>query len=710
MIKYRICSSVLLKEADSLEETFRGEYNKTLGESYIALAAPSLTGKTQAAFSICSKIPLYFVFDSTQSQRIYSAFQTLTCALEDCALLDIPIMRKHLISLGKRSVSGFPFIDRNDFPRLLSIKSNTIGFLMAIMEDSEAFVSTGRPEDWFLHFSRTRSIDFQPASIHEFKFNPLSKSVFSKYFIFMDEFNGDVHLVFLRNLFRYLEISCVVASTNAKIVNLIGMSTRASSREDGPRAWCLTFPRLPSISVDMIEANSDFVESANLAIEKANEISEINGYRMINLLKYLKEDCLVSRPGFAFIIMNEVIKLIKEKKFNFEDMFEGVLNSIRFQLSMRKPQAFTELNANLILMLSGGIPNESYSEYVKLNDLIDGHFYYLVSPKGDVDSPFLLSRRIKTYANKPKENIIGYGPNVDPFVVNSYFDIKETLLMITCLYKGLSDPVMLSFDTPVPSRRSDNYNTGAQKRLGDAQENLALMTICDSTHKTIRGTGIVELFEGIIWNFNFKDPYVKIEFVIPDLGTTKSLENIKVPFLLPEVLKTSESFKEMCKDSKIHFGTYSMTKNQNQVDGVFDLIPVDNGNGKKVRCIVEAKNRKGELPKSKFLEIIKKGLLYAKNNPETEFPLHLTFTSTFKNFNDSNKTAFELKKLALEHEINFLKLEIVDKNDSTIKIELRTLSKALPFFPEPKMSSVVIDVETLIAAINSIYKQRKAQH
>ena len=93
---------------------------------------------------------------------------------------------------------------------------------------------------------------------------------------------------------------------------------------------------------------------------------------------------MVSRPGFAMISINEAIKTIKKENFIFESMFEGVLSNIHYQLNMRKPQAFTELNANLVLMLSGGIQNENYSEYLKLSDLIDEHallkhFFYLVA-------------------------------------------------------------------------------------------------------------------------------------------------------------------------------------------------------------------------------------------------------------------------------------------------------------------------------------------
>ena len=55
------------------------DYQYSLDQLYIALAAPSLTGKTQSAFVIRSKLPLYFV--SRTSQLINKPFNSLTGSL-----------------------------------------------------------------------------------------------------------------------------------------------------------------------------------------------------------------------------------------------------------------------------------------------------------------------------------------------------------------------------------------------------------------------------------------------------------------------------------------------------------------------------------------------------------------------------------------------------------------------------------------------------
>ena len=712
VLKNKEKSSILLKEAEGFEDEYKGQYNLTLNESYIALAAPSLTGKTQTAFTLKSKIPLYLVFDS--KQNIYLPFQTLAISFEDCAFQDIPIMRQHLTSFGRSIEYGFPYINRSDFHRLLTVKSKVIGLLIALMEDSELFVSTGKPEDWFMHFSRSRQIDFTPATIGDFKMHPLSDTFIKKYYVFMDEFNGSSTIVFLRNLFRYLEISCILASTNAKVVNLIGISPQLSSRIDGPRAWSLVFPKLDSITESTIENNSEFFHYMNSAIQKASEISEMNGLKMRSFFEYVREQCLFSRPGFALLTMDVALEIIKKGDFNVDSVFETFLLKIRSQLASRKPQAFNTNAAswaNFFIMVSGLFNKSRHTEQKSLGDFknsdpIDKHFYYLCSPKGDSNLPFLLSRHVDTSIEECNEsNILVYDPSFKKFNINSYFDINETLLMLTCLYSGSRTPVNTLISQSVKLKGSDNYNSEALKRSGDLEENLALVSICDASHKNIKGTGLIQFFRGVLWNLNPKRPYADFDVEIPDPLICKSLENIKVPFLLPSTIKMSVSFDKMFPlgHSTIHFGAYSMTSNSKQVDAVFDLVPTK-GESSKVQCIVEAKNREAKFSNSEFLKIIEKGLLYSNrsHNLGIKFPLHLTITSTLKKFNSSNdKSIVRLKELAFEHQINFLSLNVAGKDNSAVKIELVPILKELPLFPDPKMTSIVIDNESLIAAINN---------
>ena len=57
--------------------------------SFVALIAPSLTGKTQAAFTIDKIRPLYFALDySIAGQEIYKQFSGLNNAIKEAAVAD----------------------------------------------------------------------------------------------------------------------------------------------------------------------------------------------------------------------------------------------------------------------------------------------------------------------------------------------------------------------------------------------------------------------------------------------------------------------------------------------------------------------------------------------------------------------------------------------------------------------------------------------
>ena len=70
----------------------------------------------------------------------------------------------------------------------------------------------------------------------------------------------------------------------------------------------------------------------------------------------------------------------------------------------------------------------------------------------------------------------------------------------------------------------------------------------------------------------------------------------------------------------------------------------------------------------------------------------MTFASRYKKFNYTNNASVELNLLALQHKINFLKLNVAGQSNSTIKIELVELSNSLPLCSDPKITSIIIDV------------------
>ena len=112
-----------------------------------------------------------------------------------------------------------------------------------------------------------------------------------------------------RNLLRYLNISCVVASSNAKILKYLDNGSNIS---DHPRAWCLAFTNFAPISAESIEKsfqrlNSEIGYARHLRHrdnddDEVSDETESDRENEKHFLEYLKT-CLESRPGLVDYIM-----------------------------------------------------------------------------------------------------------------------------------------------------------------------------------------------------------------------------------------------------------------------------------------------------------------------------------------------------------------------------------------------------------------------
>ena len=223
---------------------------------FIALTSSSLTGKTQAAFAIRSKLPLYFVFSRTQD--IYRPFYDVSKHLLQLAQED----NESLLMQFETSRSAnelAEYLSKDDFDEVKHMKLASLGLLKSLLEDAEEYASNPKkPQEWMRHLCREREIEYQPISIFDFISNVRYRQFISNNFVFLDEFSGDIGCIFLRNLLRFLSMTCVVSSTNSKVANLIGTSPGAGSRGELPRIWCVASNQLISISEIFLEHNTVF--------------------------------------------------------------------------------------------------------------------------------------------------------------------------------------------------------------------------------------------------------------------------------------------------------------------------------------------------------------------------------------------------------------------------------------------------------------------
>lgn len=144
MINNYNSSDIVIQGASKFKDCKRKD------QFFIALAAPSLTGKTQIAFTIKSKLPLYFAF--FRSQDIYKNFSSLSISLESLASIDID---KFKVSTSE-PVNLFQIYENVNLPL------ESLGFLFALMKDFKARNADSNPSlrvwmDFFRNINVERS-------------------------------------------------------------------------------------------------------------------------------------------------------------------------------------------------------------------------------------------------------------------------------------------------------------------------------------------------------------------------------------------------------------------------------------------------------------------------------------------------------------------------------------------------------------------------
>lgn len=136
-------------------------------EFFIALISPSLTGKTQMAFDIRSKRPLYFTFDKWQD--ISKNFTELSRELLKAVVEDQDRVLEYLYSIGyffaedaSKPIS-LDVIDRN----LTEFKFKCLGFLAHLISDAEKnFDGTQKEDDWMRFYTRHED------GVHKYEYSP----------------------------------------------------------------------------------------------------------------------------------------------------------------------------------------------------------------------------------------------------------------------------------------------------------------------------------------------------------------------------------------------------------------------------------------------------------------------------------------------------------------------------------------------------------
>ena len=669
---------------------------------FISLAAPSMTGKTQLAFSAESKLPLYFVFDS--SQNIYKNFHNLSDDFLYAAKQDYGDFEMKLVKLNWIEGEHEPFSLRL-LQKVRDFKFRTLGILFQIMDgfDDQIVSSKFNISSWMEYLSNKRinsKEPINPISMVEFCQHSRAQFMLKNFYLFMDEFSATPELVVVRNLCRGIGLTCLLASTNAKVMNLIGKSRRSSSRTELPGVWSVVVPKLPPVPTKIIE-NFGLEEKLEKIIKRTCSEDE---ERTIKLVEYIKDQCFVSRPGVSKYILESIdhIVSVNIEPLTADVFFTTLLKRVTLQIRKRKANAFASaegINSN-VKLLNGDLFDSNYLDEFRAassSKMIDNHFFHLKNPNNEDSKPFLLFRDL----SNSKPLILRNWVPQDEYLFQCYFDLKEEILLLSCLMASIgSSTTKVFFASDEKESAGNGKNITSLSYSGNLLEVITLSAVIDSSHYSndeidgsFTGVPLGNFFGNFIRNLDWKCEKFRSKSDIIDLKCGKELEDVmksfKVPFLFPANNKWPKHYEELFPPtlSSFRLGTYYRTSNQDQIDAHFDLL---GRNDEKLQSVVECKNRKKSLYINDHLSILKKAQKFFEKE---KIFLHLTICRSCADFDDARKSGVITFMDYTESElINVYRLKATRKRNEFKLVPAVTRSK---LHSNPKLISIIFETEII---------------
>lgn len=308
---------------------------------FVALAAPSMEGKTQFAFVLSEVKPLYFpmsvVFtedekdnafvDFTRTQPIYTNYSRIAKTLYRCAKTDLD-----RVNDGKLLQAG---VIKDDH---FSTQFLTLGFLIKLAEESSRYpaipgvTNTGLEKDkspgsglncnnqassvppWMEFHSRRPGFTFTSKSLAQVG------NIFEGYVLMLDEFKAVAPISFIRNLARAVGLACVVANTNTRIANVVGKNNSSGSSKES--VWSFVLTRLDPAYIDVLDEEFQIKTSIENIIKRRDEDDPV----FIFFNKYFYQQLEHLRPGVAafvaMILRDLTTKNLSVNTWTFGKLFD----------------------------------------------------------------------------------------------------------------------------------------------------------------------------------------------------------------------------------------------------------------------------------------------------------------------------------------------------------------------------------------------------
>lgn len=641
-IKYHSADELVLFE-DNLCKKRSDISSKNM---FFALAAPSFYGKTQIAFALSKKLPIYFTMDENpeNSQDIYLCFHSLNEKLKECAEHDIEMLTSS--GIGRdilKNFSSVTFLIHSCY----NFKMYTLGFLQALMLEADANFVHGNGSEWMEFYAKRSDqgrseLEIEPVSFYDFINRSDYQNFKDKYLVFLDEFGPKHWVIFIRNVLRAVEMTTVAASTDSRVTNIIGVKSAEKSRGKDAVYWANVQLKLPSANIEFLYQKYNLSEACDKLVSKAKNISEDEAERMLKFLNFLKTDQLPShRPGLSSKICEIISQTSHEEEFRLsvDALLLIICSELKSYIIATKTNIVDTKDGRVAscALLLGNFYSDQINESSSFPDpsptFINNHLFHLVNPVCSKDPNFQL------HLLSNGELYIKILRQFKQMYFASYFKKEELILILACMIIDLTKPtssVLSSFSHRVSHFDIESQqNPNAKIRSGASLEVYAAVAIINSSHFSGNRLGIltgltgVEFFRNLLRNLMFTDINVDRVTIIdsPESGRAlEYLESLKVPFLFPTNTEVPSAISEFFpinsdKEGSCRFGSFFRTSNESRIDGKFDII--DSKNVPDI-AVVEVKNYASGVPSTLYSDALNNAKLL---HPDAK--LHIFLTSVF---------------------------------------------------------------------------------
>lgn len=622
-----------------------------LNTAFIALAAPSLEGKTQSVFTFHVVRPLYFALKQTSnragaqiSQTIYLNFASLNTCIENFAEKDLALIRRM-----------YPTNDalRDSFAKYSEITSEALktkhcdtkflvlGLFAHLIKEANEYYAVeiaerARPRrlNWMEFYARRRENTFISAiSMNEIE-RKYGASFFRKYCLFLDEFVGDDWAVYIRNLSRTIGLISIVSNTNTEIANITGKLQSSISRGEADKVWSILFTRLNSVSWSVLENYYHLEPKLELIIGRLDNPRTKIILRQFflnfktNQIKYL-------RPGIAILFANSIVNFstvtgqLTLNKF-LDDLFKSIADKI-YQRK-RRIRTYNGTLATVGLLTSNAFYKRRLTKKDRFHNkrFLRDHLFHLINP--DNEKKFLCL----TYPPVEEDDVNltvfrASGELVEWTREYTYFRDKEIITLLACYFIPLSRPIASILEqaryssSSRPDSLIDSSNTEALSLKGNFLEVIATAAIIDASHHGFRHistasisgqdgkTFIKNLIVNLIKDKHFrKNDRINFPVTIGfDAQLNGLLKNILIPFLFSCNWPVPKILRKLSTSDEISIEPYYRTANKTEIDAKFDIfmkLRSEDNFLSRVLAGIECKNWASKLKSDEMQSIIAKAL------------------------------------------------------------------------------------------------------